>query len=271
MPSPVSRAPPLRGLGSATTLVLLNGRRLANYAFSATDIGVDLHTIPLGAIDRVEILKDGASALYGSDAIAGVINFVTRSDFQGVELSAHAGTSEAGGGSRTRAVLSGGIGEAAKDGYNVFAVVDHQRSGELAARDRSFSSTSYRPLDGLNRTSNSTFPGNISASNRQFKNPAAPACTDLTVFTRGGCAYDYARQADDLAPSEQTSALARGHAAPRPEPRGVRRSALRDAQRAIQDRRNADQRRRDQRGRRDRRADDQPVLPARPRPRRRHP
>jgi iron complex outermembrane receptor protein len=200
----------LRGLGSQATLVLLNGRRLANYAFSGTDIGTDLHAIPLAAIERVEILKDGASAIYGSDAIAGVINFVLRSDFRGVELQAHAGDSEAGGGSRTRGTISLGLGDPAKDGYNLFAIIDHQKDGELAARDRPFSATAYRPQDGLNRTSSNTFPGNISVGNGQYTNPAAPGCTDFTVFTRGGCAYDYARQTDDLAPSERTSVLARG-------------------------------------------------------------
>jgi outer membrane receptor protein involved in Fe transport len=73
----------LRGLGGGSTLVLLNGRRLGNYAFDGAS--VDLNSIPLAAIQRVEVLKDGASAIYGTDAIAGVINFILRKDFQGVE------------------------------------------------------------------------------------------------------------------------------------------------------------------------------------------
>ena len=67
--------------------MLLNGRRLANYAFEGST--VDLNSIPLAAIDRVEVLKDGASAIYGSDAIAGVINFILRRDFVGAELTAY--------------------------------------------------------------------------------------------------------------------------------------------------------------------------------------
>ena len=77
----------LRGLGSARTLVLLNGRRLANTAFSGTS--VDINSIPLSAIERVEVLTDGASAIYGTDAIGGVINFILRKDFTGVEASAY--------------------------------------------------------------------------------------------------------------------------------------------------------------------------------------
>jgi iron complex outermembrane receptor protein len=115
----------LRGLGAAETLILLNGRRLANYAFtSTTGPGVDLHAIPLAAIERVEVLKDGASALYGSDAIGGVINFVTRQDYAGTELGVSYRATEAGGGARARATLSAGHGDIAVDGFNVFGVVD---------------------------------------------------------------------------------------------------------------------------------------------------
>ena len=70
----------LRGVGVSSTLILLNGRRLANFASPGDEAGVDLNNIPAGAIERVEVLKDGASALYGSDAIGGVINFITRKD-----------------------------------------------------------------------------------------------------------------------------------------------------------------------------------------------
>src|SRR6478735_8710308 len=82
----------LRGLGSARTLVLLNGRRLANTAFSGTS--VDINSIPLSAIERVEVLTDGASAIYGTDAIGGVINFILRRDFTGAEVSVYYGDSE---------------------------------------------------------------------------------------------------------------------------------------------------------------------------------
>ena len=68
----------LRGIGEGYTLVLLNGRRLANYAFLG--FAVDLSVIPFAALERVEILRDGASSIYGSDAIAGVINIVLKSD-----------------------------------------------------------------------------------------------------------------------------------------------------------------------------------------------
>src|SRR5206468_7975953 len=84
----------LRGLGSSRTLVLVNGRRAAVYgggSVGASGSSVDINSIPLAAIERVEVLKDGASAVYGSDAIAGVVNFILRTDFKGVELSASDG------------------------------------------------------------------------------------------------------------------------------------------------------------------------------------
>ena len=80
----------LRGLGADSTLVLLNGRRISVSAF-AKNIGtafVDINSIPVSAIARIDILKDGASATYGSDAVAGVVNFITRTDFDGLEVSA---------------------------------------------------------------------------------------------------------------------------------------------------------------------------------------
>jgi iron complex outermembrane receptor protein len=77
----------LRGIGSSKTLVLVNGRRLANYATDGTS--VDINSIPLAAVDHVELLKDGASGVYGSDAIGGVINFILRNNFNGVEVTGY--------------------------------------------------------------------------------------------------------------------------------------------------------------------------------------
>ncbi len=88
----------LRGLGVNTVLVLINGRRATNYGFA--DLGasfnafVDLNSIPIGLVERIEVLKDGASAIYGSDAIAGVINMILREDFEGGEVEARYGQAE---------------------------------------------------------------------------------------------------------------------------------------------------------------------------------
>ncbi|MFI8683547.1 TonB-dependent receptor plug domain-containing protein [Brevundimonas diminuta] len=95
----------LRGLGTDATLVLVNGRRLSGDTYLQ---GSDISGIPLGAINRIEIVTDGSSAVYGSDAVAGVANFVLRKDYDGLELSARLGTSTQGGGEeQTYSVLAG--------------------------------------------------------------------------------------------------------------------------------------------------------------------
>jgi iron complex outermembrane receptor protein len=128
----------LRGIGTSSTLVLLNGRRMANFASPGDDTGVDLNNIPAAALERVEVLLDGASSLYGTDAIGGVINFITRKDFQGLELDAHALTTQEGGAGKRQATLSAGKGNLERDGYNAFIVADFQRTNPLSTSQRKF-------------------------------------------------------------------------------------------------------------------------------------
>jgi iron complex outermembrane receptor protein len=123
----------LRGLSQKNTLVLLNGRRVANYGFPAnglSDTFVNLNALPLVAVQRMEVLKDGASAIYGSDAVAGVVNIITRQNFQGLEGGASYGTSDEGGLTTWRGKLVGGFGDIDKDRYNVLF------SAEVYTRDR---------------------------------------------------------------------------------------------------------------------------------------
>jgi len=87
----------LRGLGDERTLILVNGRRLAAFA-GGGGATVNVNVIPLAAIERVEVLKDGASGIYGSDAIAGVVNFILSRNFNGVEVAGGYGTPSASGG-----------------------------------------------------------------------------------------------------------------------------------------------------------------------------
>ncbi|MES2759113.1 MAG: TonB-dependent receptor [Pseudomonadota bacterium] len=97
----------LRGLGTDRTLVLLNGRRVVSGGTGANS-SVDLNMIPVAMIERVEILKDGASAIYGADAVAGVVNIITKKAFEGVEMSARYGKTERGDGSEKAADLTWG-------------------------------------------------------------------------------------------------------------------------------------------------------------------
>ena len=86
----------LRGLGPGSTLVLINGRRVAPFGFTGSATFVDLNQIPIAAIERIEVLLDGASAIYGSDAIAGVVNVILRRSFRGIEVAGGFGRSSHG-------------------------------------------------------------------------------------------------------------------------------------------------------------------------------
>jgi iron complex outermembrane receptor protein len=127
----------LRNLGSTTTLILLNGRRLAPSAFVNPNTGqstlYDLNSIPISALDRVEVLKDGASAVYGSDAIAGVINFITRSDFEGKTVSISAGANDSNDFGSQNVNLAFGFGDLNKDKYNLLVALDVTKRDQTMA------------------------------------------------------------------------------------------------------------------------------------------
>jgi iron complex outermembrane receptor protein len=151
----------LRGLGVSSTLVLLNGRRLANFASPGDNAGVDLNNIPSGAIQRVEVLKDGASAIYGTDAMGGVINFITRKDYQGGELNLYAlGTQEGGAGKKSISA-SAGFGDIFKDRFNVFATVDLQKLDALNSSQRDFIQEYDLPGRLGPQLSSNPFPANV--------------------------------------------------------------------------------------------------------------
>jgi iron complex outermembrane recepter protein len=131
----------LRGLSGGRTLVLVNGRRLA---VSVGGLGgsVNVNNIPLAAIDRVEVLKDGASSIYGSEALAGVVNFILAKDFKGLDIGVGGGApSRDGGGKTQRATLVGGIGDIARDRYNLTASLSMDKETALFAKDRDFAKT----------------------------------------------------------------------------------------------------------------------------------
>jgi outer membrane receptor protein involved in Fe transport len=152
----------LRGLGGGRTLVLINGHRVDAFAGEVQGVqGVNLAAIPFQAIERVEILKDGASAIYGSDAIAGVINFITRSDYTGAEVTALYGTPTRGGGDQYQASGTVGFGDLAKDRWNVVLSAQYNEQKSLDQVDRTYSNSSYIPGIGLVGISSNTNPGLI--------------------------------------------------------------------------------------------------------------
>ena len=178
----------IRGLSERNLLVLLNGRRLPVNALhdgSGAGAAVDVNTIPLSAIDRVEILKDGGSAIYGADAVAGVINFITKKNFTGLEVRAGFGVSSRGDSKETPLGIVGGFGDYDASGFNVFAAFDYFKRDPLARTDRDLTrSADWRRFDnGIARSdARSTFhpSGNIIAG------PGAPG--QLAPCPAGGSA-----------------------------------------------------------------------------------
>jgi iron complex outermembrane receptor protein len=126
----------LRGQGNAATLVLLNGRRIAAHGLSGS--AVDVNQIPFSAIERVEVLKDGASAIYGTDAVGGVINFITRKDYQGFGIQGFTDITERGNGNIYRISGIAGYGDLGEDGFNVMGAVSYSWNQILRGSDRSF-------------------------------------------------------------------------------------------------------------------------------------
>jgi iron complex outermembrane recepter protein len=151
----------LRGQGSDSTLVLLNGRRVATHGMKGS--AVDLNSIPMAAVERVEVLKDGASAVYGTDAIGGVINFILRKNYKGLEAQAFTDVAEASGGEIGRASLTGGWGDLDTQGWNVLATLSHSENKALRGNQRDFVNT-FQPNRGVSVDTRGTPSGNIFAT-----------------------------------------------------------------------------------------------------------
>jgi iron complex outermembrane receptor protein len=207
----------LRSLGSQRTLVLLNGKRLVNNPYQT--VGVDLNTVPTALVREVQVLADGGSATYGTDAIAGVVNFITAKEITGLTASVTGITPEAkGGGQNYLASLSGGIGSLAENGWNIYAGASYRKATELRNATRDFSKTGYLPDRGVDGTQNRSNPANYSQPGivNALANPAAPLCVPpLVIFADGNygdhaCAYDVLSLLDIVIPQEQWSALTKG-------------------------------------------------------------
>jgi iron complex outermembrane receptor protein len=149
----------LRGLGPDKTLVLLNGRRLAYSPFSTSE--TNLNTIPLAMVERIEVLRDGASAVYGADAIAGVINFITKNNMK-VSVSAVVYSNPKKKGEEYDVSIFGGYGDLDEQGFNVYGAISYQKSKEIMAKDRKVSRRGgLLPELGINAGSTNGFPANF--------------------------------------------------------------------------------------------------------------
>ena len=234
----------VHSLPSKYTLVLLDGQRIAPMALGATQgggFGVNLESIPLDAIERVEVLTDGASAVYGSDAIAGVVNFVLKKDKTNGDLALTVNHPQRAGGGSWDASISKGFGDLNKDGFNVMASFSHDHQDGLMASQRSFSrrgadftfssgGQNYR----LFGSTGNTEPANITfnavpkgspagttptaynlnpyfTANGNCGSPLGSAITDPAVLGGQGvsCRFNYAATVQDIPKSDRNSGLLR--------------------------------------------------------------
>jgi iron complex outermembrane receptor protein len=197
----------IHAIGEGYTLVLLNGRRLAPSTSGST---VNLASIPLAAVERVEILTDGANTLYGSDAIAGVVNFILKKNQQDAIIEASYNQPRSSGGTTSTASLSKGWGDLEKDGFNLLLSVAHDESKASYARDQPFSQSGVVPFYNngkayqLYQLSSNSIPGVATA---RYTKPdgtagsvafspnllATGSCNGANLFKVGNrCLYDYA-------------------------------------------------------------------------------
>jgi len=172
----------LRGLGLPRTLVLLDGQRLANEPTADTYANVEI--IPLSAIDRVEILRDGASSLYGSDAVAGVVNFITKKSYNGLEATIQGVSPDAGGGANEqRFSITGGKGNLEADGWSLYGTLDAHKQGSLAYTSRpdavnnnELNALGIGPGDKTAGSGGYAYPANIIAPSSAAGNPYGSTC-----------------------------------------------------------------------------------------------
>jgi len=183
----------IHDIGSAYTLVLLNGRRVAP-ANSGTTI--DLNSIPLSAIERVEVLTDGASALYGADAIAGVVNFILKKGASDWEINAKYNRPQESGGASNSVSISKGFGDIDDDGYSVFFSASHDEQKSLRASQRDFAKTGIinftdpangKALQFINGSSRA-IPGNATVKYKDAAGTTKSVNLNPYALANGGCA-----------------------------------------------------------------------------------
>ncbi len=173
-------APSLRGFNDAYTLVVFDGMRSAVYplADDAQRNITDINTIPAWSVARIDTLLDGASATYGSDAIAGVVNIITKSELRGLHGNASYGISQRGDGEEKRFSLAYGFGSLADDGWNVYAGVEWQKNNALFSRDRG------RPFNTADREQHlrhcrAGLSGQLHPQRHPVRRPASPGSRGL--------------------------------------------------------------------------------------------
>jgi iron complex outermembrane receptor protein len=202
----------IHSIGEGYTLVLLNGRRLAPATSGST---VNLASIPLAAVERVEILTDGANTLYGSDAIAGVVNFILKKNQTDLVIDGSYNQAKSTSGSTSNVSVSKGWGNLDKDGFNVLLSAAHDESKAMYASERDFSKSGVIPFShngknySLYQLSSNSIPGNATVKYKDANGVPTSAsfgpnfletgkCNGPNLFNVGNrCLFDYAATVQD--------------------------------------------------------------------------
>jgi len=201
-----SAAISLRGLGVNSTLVLVNGRRMTTYGLAddGTRNFVDLNSLPLEAVDRIEILKDGASTIYGADAVGGVVNVILRKSYQGATIGGTYGQSGHSDGQTGRVFGTVGVGNIDTDKYNGFVTLEASQQNNIWSKDRGFigqqdltskgffdtTNGANRPWFGLGPSSNSPFGVTRNANGGGARVNVIPCDPSLKDPATGLCRYN---------------------------------------------------------------------------------
>ncbi|MEC7642853.1 MAG: TonB-dependent receptor plug domain-containing protein, partial [Pseudomonadota bacterium] len=220
----------LLGVGASRTLVLLDGKRVAGSP-SLGGSSANLSTIPMAAVERIEVLKDGASAVYGSDAVAGVVNIILKDDFEGVAVNTQVGRPEAEGGDNESFSITAGT---SSDRGNLTMVFEHQTRDAIYDRDRPYTAPQMNDENGDGLISIYDETIGISYYGATLVNPqgnyeASPLCGDLannvegfvgvldqgTSFggVGGGtvCGYAFAGVSTNMASTDRNSLMVNGN------------------------------------------------------------
>ncbi|MET3106871.1 iron complex outermembrane receptor protein [Oxalobacteraceae bacterium GrIS 2.11] len=189
----------LRGLNTSATLVLIDGHRMAPNALS--DDGqrsfVDVSNIPFDTIERIEILKDGASAVYGSDAMAGVVNVILKKSMVGTVVNAEGGSSTKGGGATVHASVTSGFGDLDADGFNAYGSLEYRHQNAVTNASRfsnspgGWAALDWTPFGGQDFTPGTTAqtPHPRIPGSPYLRDPNAPFSAANAVFLGGTCNY----------------------------------------------------------------------------------
>lgn len=197
----------LRGLDPEFTLILLNGKRLPVEPFNG-GTAVDLNLIPFAAVERVEVLRDGASALYGADAVAGVINFITDRNLEGGKVvTQYSLPTRHGGGNSKYLTATLGQGDLEEDRYNILATVSYRRQDEVNINNRGDFVVTRDLANGVDQTSSFPNPGSYYQGGSALYNPAAPNCGGGYLFPDGNdnCRFNFQKYGNVVTPTNEIS------------------------------------------------------------------